>query len=424
MDTIPTGKLSRIGVYGSMATKVGFNKLKSKVTKSTKQELDTQNSRVIFEALTKLRGTALKFAQMLSVEDMMLTEEYKKELHKSTYRVRPLNRAVVRKTIKNELNNYPEKLFSKFDAQAFAAASLGQVHRAEDSQGNQLAIKMQYPGIDETLRHDMRMIKVAYKLIPHSPMVDDMLEEVDKIISKEVDYIAEAAHIKWFSKKMEHLDIVIPKVYPNYSTDKILAMEYLEGKHLDEWLESKPSQEIRNRVAQKLFDLYCYSFFELKRFQADSNIGNYLFMKDEQIAFLDFGCIKEVPDTFPCAIIDLVDASITQNRETILEAYLSLGMIQGKDDEAFEKYYDDVFVPYSNWTASPYLEESFHFSIEKNFASSAMGANLIMGRAKEFRVQNSDYVYFSRGLYGLYKIFEQMDVTIKLKSRLEKYRCH
>ena len=424
MESIPTGKLSRIGVYGSMASKVGYNKLKSKVTKTTQQELDAKNSKVIFEALTKLRGTALKFAQMLSVEDMMLTEEYKKQLHKSTYKVKPLNRAVVRKTIKNELENYPEKIFKTFDAQAFAAASLGQVHRAEDNEGNQLAIKMQYPGIDETLRHDMSMIKIAYKMIPHSPMVEDMLDEVDEIISKEIDYVAEAEHLEWFTQKMGHLEIVLPKVYHKYSTDKVLAMEYLEGKHLDRWLETNPSQESRNRVAQKLFDLYCYSFFELKTFQADSNIGNYLFMEDEQIAFLDFGCIKRVPDTFPCAVIELVDASIAQNRKAILEAYISLGMIAGKDDEAFEKYYEEVFIPFSEWTAAPYREETFHFSVEKDFASSVMSANLIMGKEKEFKVKSSDYVYFSRGLYGLYKIFEQMDVTIKLKSRLEQYRCH
>ena len=144
-------------------------------------------------------------------------------------------------------------------------------------------------------------------------------------------------------------------------------------------------------------------------------------MEDEQIAFLDFGCIKRVPDAFPSAIIELVDASISQNKKAILDAYISLGMLKDKKDEAFEKYYDEVFVPIAKWAGSPYAEETFHFSVEKNFASSAMSANLIMGRAKEFKVESSDYVYFSRGLYGLYKIFEQMDVTIELKSRLEKY---
>jgi len=422
MDRIPTGKLSRIGVYGSMATKVGINSLGSKVKKvfnrEDKSELNAKNSKVIFEALSKLRGTALKFAQMLSLEDMMLTEEYKRELNKSTYKVRPLNRAVVRKTIKNELKNYPEKIFTKFDTLAFAAASLGQVHYAQDDKENQLAVKMQYPGIDETLRHDMSMIKIAYKMIPHSPLVDSMLEEIDDVISREVDYIAEAKYMNWFSQKMSHLDIVIPKVYPKYSTDKVLVMEFIEGKHLDVWLENNPSQELRNRMAQKLFDLYCFSFFELKTFQADSNIGNYLFLENEEIAFLDFGCIKRVPDTFPPAIVDLVRASIDKDREAMLEAYLSLGMLTGREDEAFDKYYESVFIPFADWTASPYREKRFHFSLEKNFASSAMEANLIMGKAKEFRVQSSDYVYFSRGLYGLYKIFEQMDVTIEMRSRL------
>jgi len=425
MEKVPISKLSRIGVYGSMATKVGINTLGGKVksiwSSEANKKMHEQNSKIVFEALTKLRGTALKFAQLLSVEDMMLTQEYKEQLNKSTYKVRPLNRAVVRKTIKNELNEYPEKIFNQFDTQAFAAASLGQVHHAKDSQGNNLAIKMQYPGIDETLKHDMSMIKMTYKMLPHSPLVDDMLEEIDEVISQEVDYIAEAKHINWFSEKMKHLDIIIPKVFPQYSTDKILAMEYIEGKHLDSWLETNPSQELRNRMAQKLFDLYCYSFFELKTFQADSNIGNYLFIEDEKIAFLDFGCIKKIPENFPSAVVDLVQASIAKDRDGILNAYLDLGMLTGYNDEAFNKYYESVFIPFAKWTAAPYMDETFHFSTERNFAASAMEANLIMGRAKEFRVQNSNYVYFSRGLYGLYKIFEKMNVTIELRSRLERY---
>ena len=422
MDKVPTRKLSRIGVYGTMVTKVGLNTLKGKVSKIWSSEenrkIHEQNSKIIFEALTKLRGTALKFAQLLSVEDLMRTPEYKEHLNKAAYRVRPLNRAVVRKTFKNELKDYPEHIFAKFDAQAFAAASLGQVHRATTKDGKQLAIKMQYPGIDETLKHDMNMIKMAYKVVPHSPLVDSMLDEVEEVISQEVDYVREANFMEWFSNKMGHLDIIIPKVYKEYSTKKIIAMEFIKGEHLDSWLAKNPPQELKNKMAQQLFDLYCYSFFELKTFQADSNIGNYLFTEDNRIAFLDFGCIKEVPSSFPTAIVDLVRASIDLDKVKIFQAYLDLGMLSDKEDKAFEKYYESVFLPYANWTAAPYREESFHFSKEKNFAASCIEPNLIMGREKEFAVQSSDYVYFSRGLYGLYKIFEQMDVTISLRSRL------
>ncbi len=422
MQTLPTTKLARISVYGSMATKVGINTIKGKVkqiwSSETNKKMHEKNSKIIFEALTKLRGTALKFAQLLSVEDMMLTPEYKKQLNKSTYKVRPLNKAVVRKTFKNELKDYPENIFTKFDSNAFAAASLGQVHKAIDKDGNHLAIKMQYPGIDETLKHDMSMIKMAYKVVPHSPLVDSMLDEVDEVISKEVDYISEAKHIEWFSKKMAHLDIIFPKVFSKLSTKKILAMEFLEGEHLDSWLAKNPPQELRNKMAQQLFDLYCYSFFELKTFQADSNIGNYLFTKDNRIAFLDFGCIKKVPDTFPTAIVDLVRASIHKDKKKIFQAYLDAGMLTKDGEKTFEKYYESVFLPYAKWTAAPYKNKTFHFSTQKNFAASCIELNLIMGREKEFEVQNSDYVYFSRGLYGLYKIFEQMDVEIELRNRL------
>lgn len=421
MEKVPTSKMGRMAVYGSMATKIGINTLGSRVKQVWKNEEDKKlhekNSKIIFDALSKLRGTALKFAQLLSLEDMMLTEEYKKQLNKSTYRVKPLNRAVVRKTIKSELGEYPEDIFVTFDTLAFAAASLGQVHQAEDSEGNQLAIKMQYPGIDETLEHDIGMIKTVYSMVTHSPLLDDLLEEVGTIISTEVDYTAEAEHIEWFRERMGHLDIIIPKVFPHYSSDKVLAMEYLEGKHLDAWLSTKPSQELRNAMAQQLFDLYSYSFFELKTFQADSNIGNYLFTDGEKIAFLDFGCIKSVPENFPRAIVDLVRASIVEDKEAMRQAYTDLGMLT-ESDEAFEQYYESVFVPYATWTAAPYREAHFHFSLENNFAASIIEQNLIMGRAKEFKVQNSNYVYFARGLYGLYKIFEEMDVTIEMRSRL------
>lgn len=213
MDKVPTSKLGRIGVYGATAAKVGINTLSGKVKQIWSNEANRQmhkkNSKIIFDALTKLRGTALKFAQLLSVEDLMLTPEYKEQLNKAAYRVRPLNRAVVRKTFKNELNDYPENIFENFDTKAFAAASLGQVHKAVDKEGNILAIKMQYPGIDETLKHDMSMIKAAYKMVPHSPLIEDMLDEIDDVISKEVDYIREAQYMTWFQEKMGHLDIII-----------------------------------------------------------------------------------------------------------------------------------------------------------------------------------------------------------------------
>ena len=425
MDSIPSSKLSRISVYGVAATKVGYNTLSHKTKKLINSKLNDdkvleKNSKIIFEALTKLRGTALKMAQLLSLENGLLSAKYIKELEKSTYRVRPLNRAVVRKTIKAELGAYPENIFESFDTEAFAAASLGQVHRAIDKEGNKLAVKIQYPGIDNTLKQDLQMMRLSLNMMSHSKVVVETLDEVEKTLEQEVSYLNEAENIKYYQEKMRKQEVIIPKVFPNYSNDKILTMEYLEGKHLDQWLEQNPSQELKNLVAQKLFDLYVYSFFELKTFQADSNIGNFLFMAESDIAFLDFGCLKTVHENFPKGVVALVKASENDNKNAILDAFISLNFIKSKDEIVVEKFYDSVFMPFAQWTCQPYLEETYSFSKEDDFASSVSNAQQIISREKEFINYNRDFVYFHRGLYGLYKMFEQMEVTIELRSRLPK----
>ena len=423
MEKIPSSKFARMGVYGMTASRVGLNTLGYKAKKLLNAELSDEelvekNSKIIFEALTKLRGTALKMAQLLSLENGILSEKYVKELSKSTYQVRPLNRAVVRKTIKSELGVYPEKLFESFETEAFAAASLGQVHRATDQEGNQLAVKMQYPGIDETLKQDLDMVRLALKAMPHSNVTVQTLDEVEETLEQEVSYETEAKHLEWFQEKMAEQPVIIPKLFTQYSNDKILTMEYLKGRHLDTWLAENPSQELKNEVAQKIFDLYVYSFFELKTFQADSNMGNYLFIGESDIAFLDFGCVKSVEDDFPKGIVELVEASKTEDRDAILEAFITLGFIETKEDIVVEKYYDRVFVPLAKWICQPYMEKNYSFSQEDNYASSSIETQHIIGTKKEFQHYNRDFVYFHRGLYGLYKMFEQMEVTIELQSRL------
>lgn len=425
MNSIPSTKLSRFSVYSTTATKVGFNTLSHKAKKLINPKLNDdrlmeKNSKIIFEALTKLRGTALKMAQLLSLENGLLSSKYLKELEKSTYRVRPLNRAVVRKTIKSELGEYPENIFETFDTQAFAAASLGQVHKATDKEGNILAVKMQYPGIDNTLKQDLEMMRLSLKVMPHSNVVIKTLEEVEETLAEEVSYLTEAENLKYFQEKMLEQSVIIPKFFPNYSNDKILTMEYLEGIHLDQWLAKKPSQTLRNKVAQKIFDLYVYSFFELQTFQADSNIGNYLFVGESDIAFLDFGCVKTVDSTFPKGVVELVNACEVNNKEAIINAFISLGFIQSKNEIVVEKFYDSVFIPFAQWTCQPYLEETYSFSKVDDYASSATKAQHIITTEKEFINYNRDFVYFQRGLYGLYKMFEQMEVTIELRSRLPK----
>lgn len=206
-------------------------------------------------------------AQILSLETGVLPQKYVDELSKSCYRVKPLNKALIRRLIKTELGDYPEKIFAEFDLQAFAAASLGQVHAARDKEQNKLAIKVQYPGIDKTLQNDMAMVKMSVKLLANYPMVHKSIDEIEQRLAEEVDYHHEAQYLIWFKDKLKDQAVVIPRFYPQYSSKRVLAMEHINGVHLEEWLANKPSQSERNKAAQNLFDIYCHCFFELKTFQ-------------------------------------------------------------------------------------------------------------------------------------------------------------
>ncbi|MCP3900942.1 MAG: AarF/ABC1/UbiB kinase family protein, partial [Desulfobacteraceae bacterium] len=169
---IPKGKFKRTVISTKTATKVGGKVLNYLVKKpflsktkkiAAKKELSEKSAETIFKSLTLLKGTALKIAQFLSMELEILPEALRKELEKSYNRVPPLNRAIVRKILKNEYQDDPEKIFKTFEANAFAAASLGQVHNAETNKGEQIALKIQYPGIKNTIESDLKLVRTVVK---------------------------------------------------------------------------------------------------------------------------------------------------------------------------------------------------------------------------------------------------------------------
>lgn len=419
-----TNNFSRISTTLKTATTVGLNsgihKLKksANITKKTDNDIKKQNAKIVFEALTKLRGTALKFAQLLSLESTLLSKEYMKELQKACYGVTPLNKAIVRKMIKNELKDIPQNIFKSFEENAFSAASIGQVHLATNNQDEKLAVKIQYPGIDETLKGDIALIKIMLASYMKSGVLEDTLDEIEQRLNEECDYINEAKNLIWFKEKFNNKSVIIPKVYQEYSSKKILTMEFIAGVHIPQWLKTKPTQERKNQLAQNIFDLYAYSFFELNSFQADSNLGNYLITADDKIAFLDFGCIKKVKNSFPNIIKDIVKASENQDKSGIILCLSKLGLLKKDDEVIINKYYQTLFQPLSLWIALPYLNDTFTFSMKNNYASQILPMNYEFLKQKEFQGLDKDLVFFLRGLHGLYKIFEMLEATIKLKKEL------
>ncbi len=197
-------------------------------------------------------------------------------------------------TIKGSLGRDPEEIFKSFAPEPFAAASLGQVHHAVTRDGTPVAVKVQYPGIAQAIDNDFKLFRAASKpaqLSRHVPKA--AIDEIQEQIVAETDYEREAGNIEFFERRLAPLPFVtVPHVYREYSSDKVLTMSRLPGRHLGAFLARRPSQKLRDQLAAHLFELFHFQVLKVEALHADPHWGNYLFTDDAGIGLVDFGCVK------------------------------------------------------------------------------------------------------------------------------------
>lgn len=430
-DSIPTGKLRRAGVAGLAVAKVGAKQLghlskrpflSREQAERQRQEIDDASAEAIFEALSHLRGTALKVAQMLSMETDLLPERYRRELARSYHQVPPLNRALIRKVMIDELGTPPEKLFASFEAQAFAAASLGQVHAATDAEGRRLAVKVQYPGIDATIRSDIQLVRQLIRPLPDSDVIGRVLGEIEARLHEETDYLLEAENARWFAAHLDMEGVMVPEVFESRSSRHVLCMEHLDGMHLRQWLQTGPSQQQRNDFAQMIYDLYIHSVFELHRLHADPNPGNYLFRNDGRLGLIDFGCVKTLSPEFAANLSILYRSMVHDRTDLLLDTYRGLGMLDSTSGgELSAGYCETVLQPFGEWVARPFRSESFDFAAHPGYAAEGLRLfdNFRKQRGAEggYLEVNPDFVFTDRTIYFLYRVFEEMGATLRMQNR-------
>ncbi len=421
--SIPEGKLARTHVAGIAAIQMGLGSLKHRAKrpflsdeeKQKDQDLQNdKNAQLLFKALTQLRGTALKVAQMIGMEQGLLPEPYRKELEKSFHQVPPLNRVLVRKVMLSELKQPPEKLFAQFEAQAFAAASLGQVHKATLPFGAGVAVKVQYPGISAAIKSDLALIRGIARGLPHTKLVLQSLDEIEARLKEEIDYRIEAKNTQWFRERITLKGISIPQVYNDFSSERVITTEFVQGLHLDDWLATKPSREVRNHAAQLLHDFFDHSSMELKCFHADPNPGNYLFHEDGSITVIDFGCVRHMSERFTEVFPKLIAAYLNDDPEALFSAYEEIGMVYKNIDD---NLYQDILRPFGQWITLPFKTDSFDFSEHPGYIQQGKE---IMKRIHDLSGVEQiaeEFIFHNRTFYGLYQIFEKMGATVRFTVR-------
>jgi len=250
--------------------------------------------------MAKLRGPAMKLGQTLSLQAGLLPEEALAELTSLQMSAPPMHPSLVHAVFGAEFACGPEQMFRQFSLEPFAAASLGQVHRAVTKDGQTVVVKVQYPAIHETIKADFRWFRTVSKPAQWSKhLPPEVLDELEGQFLNETDYRTEAENVALLRKKLKPLPYVeVPQIFPDYSSGCVLTMSLLDGMHLDAFLATKPSQTLRDKIGERLFELYYFQVLRVEAFHADPHWGNYLFRSDGTIGLVDFGCVKRLRPEF------------------------------------------------------------------------------------------------------------------------------
>ncbi len=351
IDKIPTNKIQRASKLMTTGVKVGGNYLKYYGKKfvnseTTRDELNESNAEDIYDGLKNLKGSALKVAQMLSMEKNIMPKAYVEKFSLAQFQFPPLSAPLVRKTFKKYFGDIPESLFDTFDAESVAAASIGQVHKATKD-GKNLAVKIQYPGVAESISSDLALVKpVAIKMFNiKGKDSDKYFKEVENKLLEETNYLLEVEQSKEITEACKNIPYLkFPKYYKELSGERIITMDWMTGVHLSEFTKTNTDKEKSNKVGQALWDFYMFQMHQLKRVHADPHPGNFLVDENANLIAIDFGCVKTVPEEFYVPYFELAKPDIINNPELFLEKMYALEILKEEDSPRKQNSFPNCFL--------------------------------------------------------------------------------
>ena len=432
IDYIPTSKIERATKLVQTGAKVGVNYLKyygEKMVNSdlTRDKLNENNAEDIYDGLKSLKGSALKVAQMLSMDKSFLPQAYVEKFSLSQFSVPPLSAPLVLKTFKANFGKTPYEIFDEFNANSVNAASIGQVHLAIKN-NKKLAVKIQYPGVANSISSDLALVKpIAIRMFNlQGKDSDKYFKEVEDKLIEETNYLLElkqSQEVVEACQKIENL--VFPNYYPNYSSEKIITMDWMTGIHLSEFTNKNTDQEVANKLGQALWDFYMYQIHILRKVHADPHPGNFLVNQENQLVALDFGCMKQIPNEFYIPYFELIDKDVIDNKILFGEKLFELEILRVDDSKEEIEYFTQMFYDLLSLFTKPFQSENFDFSDEVFFENIAqLGerfANDTNLRKMNGNRGSKHFIYMNRTFFGLYNLMFDLKAKIVV-NEYQKYQ--
>ncbi len=366
------------------------------------------NATLIAREMGQMKGALMKIGQMVSFVSDEVPEEYRAALSSLQASAPPMQFALIRDVIESELERPLERAFAEFESTPLAAASIGQVHRARLPKGDEVAVKVQYPGVADAIRADLNNADLLYSMLGMLyPALDPkpVVAELRARIGEELDYASEAANQRAFNSIYAgHPFIRIPRVLDEYSTSRVLTSEFVRGKRFAEIeAESAPA---RARYGEILYRFVFGSIFRFGVFNGDPHPGNYLFDAEGRMVFLDFGCVKY----FPVEMLErwkrFVKAHLEGDAQRFYELTLEFGFIKrdsGVSPELLYRYFDYFYAPFQSDRVfrfdRKYTAQSVRIVFRPEGEFAGIQAKLNMPR---------DFVFANRLQWGVYSVLAEL----------------
>ncbi|WP_394750446.1 ABC1 kinase family protein [Spongiimicrobium salis] len=431
LDKIPTGKIERAGKLVKTGAKIGGNYIKYYGKKLVnpelgKDELNENNAEDIYDGLKSLKGSALKVAQMLSMEKNMLPRAYVEKFSLSQFSVPPLSAPLVRKTFKKYLGKYPEDIYDTFEKDSINAASIGQVHKATKDD-KQLAVKIQYPGVAESISSDLALVKpIAIRMFNlKAKDSEKYFKEVEHKLIEETNYILELKQSNEITRACRCIpNMEFPSYYEELSSERIITMDWMQGKHLSEFTRTAFDAKLGNKLGQALWDFYMFQMHGLKKVHADPHPGNFLVSEKETLIAIDFGCIKEVPKEFYVPYFELAKKENIENDIIFKEKLFELEILTATDSPKELKFFTEMFKELLTLFTMPFHEEEFDFG-SSGFWERIAALSERYSKDEQIRKMNGNrgskhFLYINRTFFGLYNLLHDLKAKVSVNS-FKKY---
>ena len=364
-------------------------------------------------ALGNLKGPVMKVAQILATIPDALPDEYVEELRQLQSNAPSMGRLFVKRRMSAELGKDWKNSFNSFNQEAVAAASLGQVHKAESLDGKTVACKLQYPDMNSAVEADLKQLRLAmsiYQRYDNAINASEIYKELSARIREELDYIREGRNMALYRLMLAKEETVhVPDLIETASTDRLLTMTWLDGVPILDFIKNNPELEMRNLVAKNMFRAWYVPFYLYGIIHGDPHLGNYSIRPNGDINLLDFGCIRVFPPTFVKGVIDLYIGLRDGDEELAVNAYRTWGF------ENLDRDTIDVLNHWARFVYSPLMEDKVRRIQETN--SGVYGKEVVEKVHKELRRLNGvkpprEFVLMDRAAIGLGSVFLHLNAEV------------